>query len=675
MIMAITRNQLSPKMEEQIGTNGNYISSAGSLDKITSDIKIVLCSVPVEGIGSKLDRGRDEGSLGISPKVAIVALVKWLENSGYTDKNWDFIDIDMMFPSDSWIRAYFKETQPDIVALSAVVSTSYSQVKRLAKIIREESPNTWIEMGGNLAASSEAVLYCTDVDICFAGDGEISFLEFVRYVERNGRTWNFQELSAIPGACYIDADSNLYFRAYGTAVNANELTLPDYKILERGLRWEPHKFSYYFRNGLQSGWFSLDERAKEPGRPPNIAGIFASKGCVARCTFCQRNTKSYRVHPYDELDSHLKFLRNEMNVGFIQLLDENFGSNRAHSHEFAKILWENNMLWMATGVRCTSVDEDDIIYYKQHGCCALKFGIESGSQTILDIMEKFFKLEDVIRSVKLCIKHGVYSPLAVMVGMPGETKQTAMETGKLIGEIAAYHGVHPKEMGYDIFYALPLPGTPLYEYGEKLGVIDATPKGTGEYLERVTDAGTYKRYYVNLNGAPDHEVVFWDVLVALEASRTFRKLSHNHSSPEADLCQQNLIKKSMELKVKSNPRFSLKYTALKFTLITYLIDRYIIGSRIVDHMPRFIAYNLIQLVNYIEFLVQSISPSNKNNNIFAMRNLSIPRISNAHADGIRNPKKRSLRAITDSMTYSNECLVEQLSDQHLKARERLVKGL
>lgn len=58
-----------------------------------------------------------------------------------------------------------------------------------------------------------------------------------------------------------------------------------------------------------------------------------------------------------------------------------------------------------------------------------------------------------------------------------------------------------------------------------------------------------------------------------------------------------------------------------------------------------------------------------------MRNLSIPRISNTHADGIRNPKKRSLRAITDSMTYSNECLVEQLSDQHLKARERLVKGL
>lgn len=641
----------------------------------SSDIKIVFCSVPVEGIGSKLDRGRDEGSLGIVPKVAIVALVKWLEKVGYTEKNWDFIDIDMMFPSDDWIRNYFRETKPHIVALSAVVSTSYSQVKRIAQIIREECPDAWIEMGGNLAASSEAVLYCTDVDICFAGDGEISFLEFVRYVERNGRAWNYEELSDIPGACFLDKNRDLFFKTYGPPVNASELTLPDYRILAKGLRWEPHKLSFYFRNGLKSGWFSLDERALEPDRPPNIAGIFASKGCVARCTFCQRNTRSYRVHPYEELDAHLKFLKNEMDVGFIQILDENFGSNRAHSYEFARILWENNMLWMATGVRCTSVDEDDIIFYKAHGCSALKFGIESGSQTILDLMEKFFNLDDVVSRVKLCIKHGVYSPLAVMVGMPGETYITARDTGKLIGQVAAYLGVHPKDMGYDIFYALPLPGTPLYEYGEKLGVIDPTPHGTGEYLERVTDAGTYKRYYVNLNGAPDHEVVFWDVLVALEASRVYRILSKKLNPTDSVAYRKHLIKKSMQLKVQSNPRYSLKYTALSFTLITYLIDRYVIGNKFVDILPRFLVYRVVQSINYLEFLLQSLSSTNKSNNIFAMRGVKIPRISNLNISTSRNPKKRSLRAIVNDMQYVNIAFASHLSDSHLKARERLVKGL
>ena len=46
--------------------------------------KVSLCSVPVEGAGTKLDRDRSEGSLGIVPKVAIVSLVVWMERNGYS---------------------------------------------------------------------------------------------------------------------------------------------------------------------------------------------------------------------------------------------------------------------------------------------------------------------------------------------------------------------------------------------------------------------------------------------------------------------------------------------------------------------------------------------------------------------------------------------------------------
>ena len=645
----------------------------GDATESVSDLKIVFCSIPVEGIGSKLDRGRDEGSLGIVPKVAIVALVNWLEENGYNEKNWDFLDIDMMFPSDDWIREYFRMAQPDIVALSAVVSTSFSQVKRISKIVREECPDCWIEMGGNLAASAEPVLYETDVDVVFAGDGEISFLEFVKYVEKYGTKKKTSILKTLPGICLIDENNSLFFQIYGPPVKANQLVLPDYRILERGLRWTPEKIDNYFRSGASSGWFTLDERAFEKGRKPNIAGIFASKGCVARCTFCQRNTKSYRVHPYEELDSHLKYLKKEKNVGFIQILDENFGSNKSHSYEFAKILWENDMLWMATGVRCTSIEEEDIIFYKQHGCSALKFGIESGSQTILDVMEKFFTLEDVVKRVKLCIKHKIYSPLAVMVGMPGETEITAMETGKLLGEVAAELDTAPHEMGYDIFYALPLPGTPLYEYGEKIGIIDTSPKGTAAYLERVTDAGTYKRYYVNLNGAHESEVVFWDVLVALEASRTFKKL-FKIKNGQGFRKSNNKVVESRLLEKKNNPRFSLKYTALKFTFITYFIDNNIIGNEIVDKLPRWLIYPLIKWANYLEFVIQSLNKNNTNNNIFAMRGASISRLDTKFQSTEKNPKRKSLRAVCSDMEYKNS-YIETLDEKHKLARKLLVNGL
>ena len=55
------------------------------------------------------------------------------------------------------------------------------------------------------------------------------------------------------------------------------MVLPDYRILERGLRWTPEKIDNYFRSGANSGWFTLDERAFEKGRKPNIAGIFANQ--------------------------------------------------------------------------------------------------------------------------------------------------------------------------------------------------------------------------------------------------------------------------------------------------------------------------------------------------------------------------------------------------------------
>ena len=614
------------------------------------NIKISLCSVPVEGVGSKLDRDRSEGSLGIVPKVAIVSLVKWMENHGYSRDCWDFLDIDMLYPNDEELVDYFRNLQPLVVGLSAVVSTSYSQVKRIAKIIRKHCPNCWVVMGGNLAASSEAVLYNTDVDISVVGDGEIAWVGFLDYVAAHGDRIsalasdpNFTHLKTINGLCFLEEKNKLFFSSYGEAIAAKDMPLPDYEILESGLKSQPDLIQNYFRNGLSSGWFSLDSRAYESTRSPNIAGIFASKGCVAKCTFCQRSTKGYRVQPYDELDAHLKLLKAKYKVGFIQILDENFGSNKKHSYEFAKILWENDMLWMATGVRCTSISEEDIVFYKDHGCSALKFGVESGSQKIIDIMEKVFTIDDVYNAVNLCIKHNIYSPLAVMVGMPGEDEITAQDTGRMIGTIAATLGVAPKEMGYDIFYALPLPGTPLYEYGEYMGVIDATPKGTGEYLERVTNAGTYKRYYVNLNGASLSEVTFWDIAVALEASRTYRHLQATTKILNAET--QRKYKSMYEARKSTNPRFNLKYTALEFTFITRIIDQFIIGNFLVDRLPRKIIYPIIKYLNYFEFCVQRLYKKNISNNIFAMSGRGVPRLNLDALSGTKSAKAKSLRGV------------------------------
>lgn len=637
----------------------------------SANFMVSLCSIPVEGSGTDLTRDRSEGSLGIVPKIAIVSLVKWMERNGYKRGNWDFYDIDMIFPPEEDLRLYFKSLQPHVVGLSAVVSTAYSQVKYISQIIREECPDCWIVMGGHLAAASEAVLFNTQVDVTIVGDGEIAWVQFLDYARKYGKVFHYDELKRIPGLCLIDDAGKLHFSSFGPAVNEKDLVLPDYEILKVGVKSNPSAIKNYFRNGIRSGWFNLDPRAFEPDRPPNIAGVFSSKGCVVKCTFCQRDTKGYRIQPYEELDAHLKFLRKNYDVGFIQILDENFGSNKKHAYEFAKVLWENNMLWMATGVRCTSVSEDDIVFYKEHGCSAFKFGVESGSQKILDLMEKVFTVADVYKAIDLCIKHGIYSPLSVMVGMPGEDLESAAKTGDMIGRVAASIGVSPKAMGFDILYALPLPGTPLYEYGELVGVIDKSPQGTGEYLERTVNAGIYKRNYVNLNGAPISEVIFWDIFVSMEASRAYRKYSRSVSVLNPEL--QKRYVEINQLRVKNSKRFNLKYTSLDFTFISWFIDNYIVGNIIVDYLPRFLAYPLIFLLNWLEFVIQMRCKRNLANNLFAMSGKGVSRIDFSKISNQKSNRARSLRGIVNGYDEVSQEVTMMSFDA--SSRRLLSKGL
>ena len=95
----------------------------------------VLCSVPVEAPGAKRRRKQTEGPLPILPKSAITQLNDWATKNGFA--NCKFFDIDMLYPSDEEIEKFFIDNPADVVGLSAVVSTSYMQVRRLSRITKK----------------------------------------------------------------------------------------------------------------------------------------------------------------------------------------------------------------------------------------------------------------------------------------------------------------------------------------------------------------------------------------------------------------------------------------------------------------------------------------------------------------------------------------------------------
>jgi anaerobic magnesium-protoporphyrin IX monomethyl ester cyclase len=480
-------------------------------------MKALLCTVPLD-IGVL----RNTGELPIMPKIAIVSLIKWMERNGFTADEYDFFDIDMLDSSDEEIREYLEKTKPDVIGLSATVSTTYLQVMRLAKIAREVCPNAWIVQGGGMAVSANVILRKTPVDICFQSDGEIPWVEFLNYVKAHGRSKVFAELEKIKGLTYLDANGEMHFTGFPEKIPGSEMPYPDYEILALGLKTKPETFQNYFRpDGHLTSWFKPDPRTKLTKLGRNVASLWTTKGCVARCTFCQRSTKGYVTKNVTTLDEHLEILKDKYGVGFIHILDENFGSDKKHARAVAETMKKHGMFWIASGVRCISVQKEDAQFYFDHNCSALKFGVESGSQKILDLMEKRFTVEQVYEAVKSCYELGMYSPLAVMAGMPGEDDQTAMETGRYLGKMARMIGTPPGELGIAIFHALPLPGTPLYQYGQQTGMIGTSVEDEEKYLIAISDRGSEKDNFINLNGSPIKDVIFWEFLMRYEATRTY----------------------------------------------------------------------------------------------------------------------------------------------------------
>ncbi|MBC8298281.1 MAG: radical SAM protein [Pelagibacterales bacterium] len=534
--------------------------------------------------------------------------------------------------------------------MSASISTGYAHVKRLAKIIREELPETLIVMGGYLAGSSDPVVKCTEVDMTVVGDGEVAWLAILdclteEQLSIGPRNIPEEKLKNIRGTYFYDKSGKLHHEGFGDSIPANDIPFPDYDFYERGMQNHPDKINVFFRDYRETGNqdFYFDPRASDPKKKKKyLASLFTSKGCVAACTFCQREAGGYRVFDLKEFDKHLEFIKNKYDVGFIKLLDENWGQNKKHAYEVAKILKKHNMLWLAVG-RCTSFTYEDVKFYKECGLSALKFGVESGSQKILDIMEKRYKVDEIRNALLICAELNIQSTIPTVLGMPGETETTCKETGNLIGSVAASIGAHPENIGCSYHYLLPLPGTPVFQYAQEVGIIGKEPREVGEFLDRVSGASIYKRYYFNLNGAPQSEVIFWETLIRLEASRIFRKL-RKKVKPIASEKTREIFLKMYEKEVRDNPNYNRKFKYITFTLITIFIEKYIIGRAYIDIIPRWIIYPIVKWLGYFEYCIQGLFPSNRVHNIY-QNNIKVPRLNEDDIQkGIASFKsKRSVR--------------------------------
>ena len=192
-------------------------------------------------------------------------------------------------------------------------------------------------------------------------------------------------------------------------------------------------------------------------------GIVGSRGCNYKCNFCDRSLFGERVRfrSVDNIVEEIKEIISDYNVRHFEFFDDMWTVNRKRLREFRDKVKGLNISYRCNG-RSDIINKEvyDLVY--ESGGKKICFGIESGSQKMLDLMNKGTTVEKNLRAIKVAQSSGLNVMGYFIIGFPGETKETIQESIEFI-----------KKSGIDQaqFYTfIPLPGNEVYRNPKKFGI-------------------------------------------------------------------------------------------------------------------------------------------------------------------------------------------------------------
>jgi anaerobic magnesium-protoporphyrin IX monomethyl ester cyclase len=187
--------------------------------------------------------------------------------------------------------------------------------------------------------------------------------------------------------------------------------------------------------------------------------IATTRGCPFKCNWCAKPIygNRYNSRSAENVVEELKMLKEKFGFDHVWFCDDIFGLKPGWVHHFADLVEKANLQFKfkIQSRADLLVQEAYVEALARAGCDTVWMGAESGSQKILDAMDKGTRVEQIHEATHLLKAHGVKPAFFIQFGYLGETKEDIRKTIRLITELM------PQEIGISVSY--PLPGTVFYE--------------------------------------------------------------------------------------------------------------------------------------------------------------------------------------------------------------------
>jgi len=403
------------------------------------------------------DENAVKNSLGlITPPLNLMYLAAALEKESLSVK---IIDDDLLQ------RGYYKfaemaaKINPRIIGITATTSTIKTALNYL-EVVKKILPESLTVIGGphTTFMPFETLKDSDALDIVVLGEGEETIVDLANNYHAGE---NIEE--------YISKVNGIAYREKNKWDKKGKLKLTQPRPLIEDLDSLPFParhlvpFESYGVSKNQSG------------------GIVTSRGCVYSCGYCSSSLimgKKFRSRSPGNVVDEIEELVYRYNIRDIAFMDDTFMLNKTRAHKIAYEIKARDLdVSFVASSRVDMVNKNLLSSLKNAGMNTLYYGVESGSQRVLNLMKKGITLKQAENAVKSAKNVGLNVLASFIIGYPGETEEEMNKT------IDFSIKLDPDYSQYSIL--TPFPGTPIYHDLKKKGLIDTENWGTYTVMKPV----------------------------------------------------------------------------------------------------------------------------------------------------------------------------------------------
>ncbi len=380
--------------------------------------------------------GEDMKKFGaVSEPLGIAYIAAYLESQGITVQ---IIDAQAENLSVDDLVENILQHKDALIGIS-VLTPVFVAAQKLCSALRTANFEGMIVLGGpHCSALPERTLReIPEADVVGIGEGELTMADIVK---------NRDQLDNVKGICFRKKDKIIK--------TDPRPFLKDLDIIPPPARHLLPMEKYHLTASRVSG-------------DSYCPTIIVARGCPFKCTYCSRTFgRSFRAHSIDRIIDEIKMLIENYHVSQINIEADTLTANKKFLtsllNEMISSGISRKIRWTCES-RVDTVDEPLLQLMRKAGCWQISYGVETGSQRLLDNINKSISLKQVEETFKITKKIGISIRGFFMLGLPTETRQESLDT------IAFAKKLNPLWAQFTI--TIPYPGTAMFDDLDQKGQI------------------------------------------------------------------------------------------------------------------------------------------------------------------------------------------------------------